>query len=47
MLWLQSNWGIILAVIVGIDTALAEIPAIKANSTFQLITSFLMKLAGK
>lgn len=36
----------ILAAIVAIDHVLAAIPSLKSNSTFQLISSFVLNLAG-
>lgn len=45
--FLTANLATILAVVVALDTALAEIPAIKANSVFQLLSGILLKLAGK
>lgn len=43
--WFQSNLVIILGVIVALDHALAAIPAIGANSTFQLISGWLVSIA--
>lgn len=36
----------ILGVIVAIDTALAQVPAIQANSTFQLVAGWVAKIAA-
>ena len=42
------NWlAIVLGFVVALDHALAAIPAIGANSTFQLISSWIIALAGK
>jgi hypothetical protein len=46
ILWLQANWGMILGVLWGFSEALALIPAVKANSVFQLIWSALKYLKG-
>jgi hypothetical protein len=43
----MNNLALILAVLLGISEALAMIPAIQANSIFQLILNILKKLAGK
>lgn len=43
----QNNWPYIVACLYGVELALAEIPAIKANSTFQLVVNVTKKLAGK
>lgn len=37
----------ILAVLLAVSELLAAIPAIKANSIFQLASGFLKKIAGK
>ena len=41
--WFQVNWGWMAVFIVALDNALAQIPAVEANSTFQLITGFIKK----
>lgn len=38
---------IVLAVLLGVSESLALIPAIKANSIFEVVLSILKKLAGK
>lgn len=43
----SSTLAIIFGVLFGISEALAQIPAIKANSIFGLVLSVLQKLAGK
>ena len=43
LLW----FGIVVTVLLGISEALAAIPAIKANSIYQLIVNILKALAGK
>jgi hypothetical protein len=47
--WYMANapviGGILLAII-ALDHALAAIPSIQANSTFQLISNILIKLSG-
>lgn len=45
--WVISNWPMLMGVlsaIVVMDTALAELPMFKSNSTFQLIAGFLKKM---
>lgn len=44
--WLQANLPMILGVIVALDTALAQIPSVEANSTFQLLAGYLAKFAA-
>lgn len=45
--WLETNGALILGVLFGISEALANIPAIKANSVFQAILSVLQALMPK
>lgn len=40
-------FGIIVTVLLGISEALAAIPAIKANSIYQLIVNILKAISGK
>lgn len=35
--WVQANWSIIITVLFALDQALAAIPGVAANSTFQLV----------
>lgn len=42
MAWLQANWGLVFAGLFALDQLLAAIPAIKANSVFQLVTNLLL-----
>lgn len=46
MAWLSANIAWILGTIVAIDTALAQIPALKSNSTFQLISGWIASFAA-
>ncbi len=39
-----ANWSYILAALFAVSEVLAQIPAIKANSVFQLLTGFLKTL---
>lgn len=39
--FLQQNWMLVLLAIAALDKVLAQIPSIKANSTFQLLTSIV------
>jgi len=41
---IEGKIAVALAVIVAIDNALAAIPAIKANSIFQLVTGIIMAI---
>lgn len=41
MSFLQANWGIIATVLWAASELLAAIPAIKANSVFQLVFGWL------
>lgn len=43
----SSTVAMILGVLLGLSEALGSIPAIKANSIFQLVVGFIAKLAGK
>lgn len=47
MAWITANWGLVFAVLFSVDQLLASVPAIKANSVFQLIGSLLMATAPK
>lgn len=42
-----AHWPIIAAALFAVSEALALIPAIKANSVFQLIYNWLKGIAGK
>lgn len=42
-----ENVAVILGVLFGLSEALAYIPAVKANSVFQVIQNILCKLAPK
>ncbi len=44
--WLQANLSSILIAVVALDTALAQVPMIKANSTFQLVSGWISSLAS-
>lgn len=46
MAWLMENWGMIVAVLLGISEALALIPVIKSNSIFQLIYNALKSIGS-
>lgn len=46
MAWLSANYAWIVTAIVALDTALAQVPAIKANSTFQLISGWISSIAA-
>ena len=39
--FLQANWGMIATILWGLSELLAAIPAVKANSVFQLIFGWL------
>lgn len=41
--YIIAHKAAILAVIVALDTALAAIPSVEANSTFQMVTNFIKK----
>lgn len=41
MAWLSANWGLIVSILFGLSEVLAQIPAVKANSVFQLIVNLL------
>ncbi len=43
----SANLVVALGVLFGVSEALALIPAVKANSVFQLVFTILQKLAGK
>lgn len=45
--WLTANSGIVFGVLFGLSEALAAIPAIKANSVFELLVGLLNKAMGK
>lgn len=45
--FLQGNWQYIVLVLFALDQALAQIPAVESNSTFQLISNLIKSLAGK
>jgi hypothetical protein len=47
MEWLSANWGFIALALFAISEILAQIPAIAANSVFQLIFGWLKGQAGK
>jgi len=40
--WLQANWSVIMTVLFALDQALAAIPAVESNSTFQLVGKVLV-----
>lgn len=42
-----DNWAAIATVLFGISEGLAAIPAVKANSMFQMLFGLIKKLAGK
>lgn len=44
--WVQAHWALIAGVVIALDTALAEIPQVQANSTFQLVTGIVKQLFG-
>lgn len=44
--FILANKAVILGAIVALDTLLAQIPQVKANSTFQLISGLVSKAAG-
>lgn len=41
------NWALVLGVLFGISESLALIPAVNANSVFQLVYGLLKKVLGK
>lgn len=45
--FITANYGMICMVLLGISEALANIPAIKANSIFQMIVGIIQGLAPK
>ena len=45
--WIQANGMIIIGVLFGISEALALIPAIRANSVFQLVYNALKSIKDK
>jgi hypothetical protein len=45
--WMQTNWPVIVSVLLGLSEVLALIPGIKANSVFQLIVNGLKAIAPK
>jgi hypothetical protein len=47
MTFLMTNKVMILGILLGLSETLAVIPAIKANSIFEAIVSFIKLLAGK
>lgn len=46
MAWLQANVVWILSFVIALDTALAQIPQLQSNSTFQLISGWIKNLAA-
>lgn len=46
MAWINANLVWILTFIIALDNALAAIPIIQSNSTFQLVSGWLKSLAG-
>lgn len=42
-----QNLAIVFGVLFGVSEALAQIPAVKSNSVFELVFGILSKLAGK
>lgn len=47
LIWLQANYGYVLAAVVALDTVLAQIPSLAANSTFQLFANAVKSLLPK
>lgn len=45
--YISANGALVFGVLFGVSEALAQIPALKANSVFQLLSGLLQKLAGK
>lgn len=45
--FVQDNWAVIATVLLGLSELLGNIPAVKANSIFQLLTGLLKKEAEK
>ncbi len=45
--YLHAHVALILGVAFGISESLAQIPAVKANSIFELVYGLLAKLLGK
>jgi hypothetical protein len=41
------NWIVILSALLAVSEALALIPAVKANSIFELVVGIIKKIAGK
>lgn len=41
------NWALVLGVLFAMSEALGMIPAVQANSVFQLVVGVIKKLAGK
>jgi hypothetical protein len=46
MAWINENLVWILTAIIALDNALAAVPVIAANSTFQLISGWIKSFAG-
>lgn len=44
--WLQTNMVWVLAFIVALDNALAQIPMLDSNSTFQLVSNWIKSIAS-
>ena len=42
--WITANYGLVLAAVVALDQVLAAMPSVKANSTFQLISGWILAL---
>ena len=47
MQFLIDNWGIIAAALLAVSEVLAQIPAVKSNSVFQLIVSGIKSISKK
>ena len=47
MSFIQDNWAVIIAGLLGLSEVLALIPAIKSNSVFQLVYNGLKKFKKK
>ena len=47
MAWLSAHLTLVFGVLFGISESLAMIPAVQANSVFELVLGLLKTLAGK
>ena len=45
--WIQTNWGLVFAVLFAVDQILAAIPSFESNSVFQFITGLIASAAPK